>query len=242
LERARTAAEAASLAKSRFLATMSHELRTPLNAVIGFSEVLSTDAPPQQTQEFAQAIQEAGRHLLSLIDDILDVTRAESGHLPVTLETLLLPPLLEGVERMMRPTAEAGKLQLVLEPPGPLPLLRGDEQRLRQVLLNLVTNAVKFTPVDGCIMLSARHDAQGLMIEVRDTGIGIAAADLSRVFEPFTQIDSQLARRYPGAGLGLYLCRVLTEAQGGTLTLESTEGEGTRAVLRFPPASLIPLA
>jgi PAS domain-containing protein/anti-sigma regulatory factor (Ser/Thr protein kinase) len=239
LERARTAAEAASLAKSRFLATMSHELRTPLNAVIGFSEVLSGDAPREQTQEFAQAIQEAGRHLLTLIDDILDVTRAESGHLPVTLETLAVPPLLEGVERMMRPTAEAGRLTLALTPPGPLPRLRADEQRLRQVLLNLITNAVKFTPAGGSITLSAHTDDEGLEIEVRDTGIGIAAADLSRVFEPFTQIDSQLARRYPGAGLGLYLCRVLTEAQGGTLTLDSTEGQGTRAVLRFPRSSLI---
>ncbi len=239
LERARTAAEAASLAKSRFLATMSHELRTPLNAVIGFSEVLSGDAPREQTQEFAQAIQEAGRHLLTLIDDILDVTRAESGHLPVTLETLSLPPLLEGVERMMRPTAEAGHLSLALIPPGPLPRLRADEQRLRQVLLNLITNAVKFTPAGGRITITARTDPDGLELEVRDTGIGIAASDLSRVFEPFTQIDSQLSRRYPGAGLGLYLCRVLTEAQGGTLTLDSTEGQGTRAVLRFPRSSLI---
>ncbi|MBB3897300.1 PAS-domain containing protein [Roseococcus suduntuyensis] len=240
LERARTAAEAASLAKSRFLATMSHELRTPLNAVIGFSEVLSGDAPREQTQEFARAIQEAGRHLLTLIDDILDVTRAESGHLPVTLETIPLPPLLEGVERMMRPTAEAGRLTLQLVPMGPLPRLRADEQRLRQVLLNLVTNAVKFTPAGGRITLTARICDKGLEIEVRDTGIGIAADDLSRVFEPFTQIDSQLARRYPGAGLGLYLCRVLTEAQGGTLTLDSAEGEGTRALLRFPHASLLP--
>ncbi|HEV7458593.1 MAG TPA: PAS-domain containing protein [Roseococcus sp.] len=240
LERARTAAEAASLAKSRFLATMSHELRTPLNAVIGFSEVLSGDAPREQTQEFARAIQEAGRHLLTLIHDILDVTRAESGHLPVMLETLSLPPLLEGVERMMRPTAEAGRLTLSLLPMGPLPRLRADEQRLRQVLLNLVTNAVKFTPAGGRITLAARVGEKGLEIEVRDTGIGIAADDLSRVFEPFTQIDSQLARRYPGAGLGLYLCRVLTEAQGGSLILDSAEGEGTRALLRFPHASLIP--
>lgn len=240
LERARTAAEAANLAKSRFLATMSHELRTPLNAVIGFSEILTGDAPREQTQEFARAIQDAGRHLLSLIDDILEVTRAESGHLPVTLETLSLPPLLESVDRMMRRTAEASQLTLRLEPPGPLPLLRADEQRLRQVLLNLIANATKFTPAGGCITLSARHDAAGLEIEVRDTGIGISAADLPRVFEPFTQLDGQLTRRYPGAGLGLYLCRVLMEAQGGTLTLDSAEGEGTRALLRFPPACLLP--
>jgi signal transduction histidine kinase len=218
---------------------MSHELRSPLNAVIGFSEVLQGDAPAEQTREFALAIQESGRHLLSLIDDILDVTRAETGHLPVSLEPLAPGPLLAGVERMMRETAERGGLRLALEPTGPLPRIRADARRLRQVLLNLVTNAVKFTPPGGRITLAARHDPEGLTIEVRDTGIGIAASDIERVFEPFTQLDSQLARRYPGAGLGLHLCRVLMDAQGGTLGLESREGEGTRAVLRFPPESVL---
>ena len=238
LEDARAAAEAASLAKSRFLATMSHELRTPLNAVIGFSEVLSSDAPPAETREFARAIREAGQHLLTLIDDILDVTRAESGLLPVKLGLVPLPPLLEGVERIMRPVTDAARLEMAIEMAPALPVLRADEQRLRQVLLNLVTNAAKFTPAGGRITLAARRDGPDLLVEVRDTGIGIAAADLSRVFEPFTQLDSSLARRYPGAGLGLYLCRVLTEAQGGTLVLHSAEGQGTRALLRFPPASL----
>ncbi|WP_027285324.1 PAS-domain containing protein [Rubritepida flocculans] len=240
LEAARAAAEAASLAKSRFLATMSHELRTPLNAVIGFSEVLRADAPPEQTEEFARAIQEAGRHLLSLIDDILDVTRAESGQLPVSLEAVALGPLLAGVERMLRPAAEKAGLSLSLRLPERPPRLRADERRLRQVLINLVNNALKFTPAGGEVSLSLRQGEDGVTIEVADTGIGIAAADLSRVFEPFTQLDSQLARRYPGAGLGLYLCRVLAEAQGASLTLESEPQRGTRALLRFPAASLLP--
>ncbi|MCU0887660.1 MAG: PAS-domain containing protein [Rubritepida sp.] len=242
LERARAEAEAANLAKSRFLATMSHELRTPLNAVIGFSEVLRGDAPAQQTEEFALAIQEAGRHLLSLIDDILDVTRAESGHLPVSLGPVTPAAMLASVERMMREMAERAGLGLELAAVAGLPAVRADDRRLRQVLLNLVANAVKFTPAGGRITLDARRDAEGLVIEVRDTGIGIAAADLQKVFEPFTQLDSQLARRYPGAGLGLYLCRVLMEAQGGSLTLESHEGEGTRALLRFPASALLPAA
>jgi PAS domain-containing protein/anti-sigma regulatory factor (Ser/Thr protein kinase) len=239
LEAARVAAEAANLAKSRFLATMSHELRTPLNAVIGFSEVLRGDAPAEQTQEFARAIQEAGRHLLSLIDDILDVTRAESGQLPVNLEAVALGPLVNGVERMLRAQAEQARLTLATCLPERMPRLRADERRLRQVLINLVNNALKFTPAGGSITLSLQVEPEALLIEVADTGIGIAAADLSRVFEPFTQLDSQLARRYPGAGLGLYLCRVLTEAQGGTLALDSKPEEGTRAVIRFPASSLI---
>jgi signal transduction histidine kinase len=240
LDGARMAAEAANLAKSRFLATMSHELRTPLNAVIGFSEVLRGDAPAEQTQEFARSIQEAGRHLLSLIDDILDVTRAESGQLPVTLESVALGPLVSSVERMLRAQAEQARLTLTVSLPASPPRLRADERRLRQVLINLVNNALKFTPAGGSITLSLCLEPTALLLQVTDTGIGIAAADLSRVFEPFMQLDSQLARRYPGAGLGLYLCRVLTEAQGGTLTLESMPEQGTTATIRFPASSLLP--
>ncbi|WP_421990792.1 PAS-domain containing protein [Roseococcus sp.] len=234
LENARIQAEAASRAKSRFLATMSHELRTPLNAVIGFSEVLNAQTGPAQVEEFAAAIQEAGRHLLALIDDILDITRAESGSLPVVQETVTLGPLLEGASRMISAAAASAKLLLATDLPPALPRLRADERRLRQVLLNLLSNATKFTPAGGEIVLRARVETTGLVIEVRDTGIGIEAKDLERVFEPFTQIDSALARRFPGSGLGLHLCRALIEAQGGTLELESSPGIGTTARLSFP--------
>lgn len=240
LEAAREAAEAASRAKSRFLATMSHELRTPLNAVIGFSDVLRASAAPGQTLEFATAIQEAGRHLLSLIDDILDVTRTETSHTPIALEAVALAPLIEGAARMIGPAVAAGQLKLVLELAPSLPDLRGDTRRLRQVLLNLLSNATKFTESGGTITLRAFRTEAGLTIEVQDTGIGIAAADIERVFEPFTQLDSALSRRFPGSGLGLHLCRSLTHAQGGTLVLESTPGQGTTARLTFPTSSLIP--
>jgi PAS domain S-box-containing protein len=239
LEAAREAAEAASRAKSRFLATMSHELRTPLNAVIGFSEVLRGRTTPEQTLEFATAIQEAGRHLLSLIDDILDITRAESGQAPLTLEEVALAPLLEGAARMIGPAISDGELQLVQEIPMGLPALRADARRLRQILLNLLSNATKFTEAGGCITLRARLTEAGLIIEVQDTGIGIAPEDIERAFEPFTQLDSALSRRFPGSGLGLHLCRALAEAQGAKLVLESTPGLGTTARVTFPAACLI---
>ncbi len=240
LEAAREAAEAASRAKSRFLATMSHELRTPLNAVIGFSEVLRVHTTPEQTLEFATAIQEAGRHLLSLIDDILDITRAESGQAPLALEAVALAPLMEGAARMIGPAILDGKLQLLREIPEGLPALRADARRLRQILLNLLSNATKFTDPGGRVTLRARHAAEGVVIEVQDTGIGIAAQDLERAFEPFTQLDNSLSRRFPGSGLGLHLCRALAEAQGASLVLESTPGLGTTARLTFPPECLIP--
>ena len=232
-------AEAANLAKNEFLSRMSHELRTPLNAVIGFSDVLCSGSAPAQTEEFAKAIREAGRHLLSLIDDILDITRTETSNPPIALEEVALNDVIEGAARMIGPAITEGGLQLVREIQPDLPRLRGDTRRLRQVLLNLLNNATKFTEAGGIITLRAFLTEAGLTIEVRDTGIGIEAKDIERVFEPFTQLDSALSRRFPGSGLGLHLCRSLTQAQGGALVLESTPGVGTLARVTFPASSLI---
>ncbi|MDN3565228.1 PAS-domain containing protein [Paeniroseomonas aquatica] len=240
LERARDAAEAANKAKSRFLATMSHELRTPLNAVIGFSEAFMVDRDPVRGRDYVQSIHEAGRHLLSLIDDILDVTRSETTGFAVVEGRVDLGALAGGVVRVMQATAATAQVAIQAALPAILPLVRADELRLRQVLLNLVANAVKFTPAGGTVTLGAAIEPGGdLLLRVSDTGIGMAAADIPRAFEAFTQLDSSLSRRFPGSGLGLYLSRALAEAQGATLTLESAPGAGTTAVLRIPKARLL---
>ncbi|MFC7555207.1 ATP-binding protein [Pseudoroseomonas wenyumeiae] len=237
IERARIAAEEASCAKTRFLATMSHELRTPLNAVIGFSEALVDEVDPQNVEEFARTIMEAGRHLLSLIDEILAVAQAGAGALQMELRPLYMPTVLESTLRLMRPAAEAAEVSLSLEPLPNLPRARADERRLRQILLNLIANALKFTPAGGSVTLGASLPQPGVLeITVSDTGIGIAADQLERAFEPFVQLETSHARRYGGSGLGLYLARALSQAMEATLVLDSERGSGTVARLRLKVA------
>ncbi|WP_439598900.1 PAS-domain containing protein [Falsiroseomonas sp.] len=239
LERARVAAEAASEAKSRFLATMSHELRTPLNAVIGYSEALASERDPARRDDYSRWINEAGRHLLLLIDDILDVARSQTGRLELNETPVALGPLLQGAGDAVAEAARQAGLTLTLEVPPGLPRLRSDAGRLHQLLVNLLSNAAKFTPSGGRITLSAKVTAEGLAIRVADTGIGIAPEDRERVFEPFTQVDNSLSRRFQGSGLGLFMARNLAEALGGKVGLEAPAGPGTVAVLRFPPERLI---
>jgi signal transduction histidine kinase len=243
LRRAAAEAEAASRAKSQFLATMSHELRTPLNAVIGFSEALlheSAKPDARRIEEYAGAINEAGRHLLSLINDILDVARIEAGRMDLAEDRVDLARLAATALRLLEPVARTASVSLTLAVPQDLPAVQGDERRLRQVLLNLVSNAVKFTPPGGAVRLEAGFDAEGgIALRVADTGIGIAKEDLERVFQPFVQLDSSLSRRYQGSGLGLFLSRALAQAHGGTLILESEPGKGTTAVLRLPRARVL---
>ncbi len=235
LEAARAAAEAASQVKSRFLATMSHELRTPLNAIAGFSELLAAqDGSAAESRAYGHAILEAAGQLRALIDDILDVARADSRQLQVTVASVAPGAVAAEAAAVMRErVAEAG-LTLEVRIAEGLPMVRADGPRLRQILLNLLSNAVKFTPAGGKVCLDVVEGEGRVRFAVIDTGIGMPDADVARAFEPFTQLDDRLARRYAGSGIGLHLARVLAEAQGGTLSLESQPGQGTVATLSLP--------
>ncbi len=227
-------------AQARFLATMSHELRTPLNVVIGFSEAMMRDAggalTREQSLEYAASINEAGRQLLTLVDVILDVARVEAGQFEVPSDLLDLAHVITAVVTQSLDSASAGDLSLRADLPPDLPLVRGDERRIRQALGHMVGNAIKFTPGSGSVRVSARLDERNgdMLVMVSDTGIGIADGDLQRAFEPFVQLDASLARRFPGSGLGLYVSRITARAHGGDLILSSQPDVGTTAVLRIP--------
>jgi signal transduction histidine kinase len=240
LERARDAAEEASRAKSRFLATMSHELRTPLNAVIGFSEALLNQSAPEPFNEYAHTIHAAGRQLLALIDDILEVARADTtafrpGDAPVELDALA-----QAVLRTARGAGLPPGVTLRAEIGDGLPRIAGDERRLRQVLGSLLSNAIKFTPAGGEVLLRAAAAPDGAVaVAVVDHGVGMAPEDIPRAFEPFTQLDGAAARQFQGSGLGLHLARTLARAMGMALTLDSRPGQGTTATLTIPPDRLV---
>jgi signal transduction histidine kinase len=239
LEAARSRAEAASRAKSEFLATVSHELRTPLNAVIGFSDVQRREIygplGHPRYREYAEDIHASGAHLLDLITTILDISKAEAKKLQVEPVWLDPRPVLETTVRLVREAADAKRLRLSTEIPATPLRCFADPQALKQILLNLLSNAVKFTPEGGAVTL--RFDTLAdhrIEIIVRDTGIGIAAADLPRLMKPFEQANHGYARQNGGTGLGLPLVDSLVRLHGGELHIESAPGQGTAVIVRLP--------
>ncbi len=244
--KARDQAEAASAAKSAFLAQMSHELRTPLNAVIGFSEIIRDGllGPPATPayREYAADINDAGRHLLDLVNDVLDLSRGETGRLGLHEVDCRLTDVIERSASIVRPAAKLANVELVIDlTPGTPPRLLADERRLRQILINLLSNAVKFTPAGGKVTLRIYGDTtRGVTFAVEDTGIGMSADEILIALQPFGQVDNSLSRKSDGTGLGLPLTRRLVELHGGTLEIASTTGKGTIVIVQLPARCVRP--
>ncbi|WP_290882866.1 PAS domain S-box protein [Fischerella sp.] len=234
------AAEAGSRAKSEFLATMSHELRTPLNAIMGLSQLLQQEmvgSLNDKQKEYVNCIYSSGEHLLALINDILDLSKVEAGKEELFLSKLLVQELCEYVISTVRDRAEEKGLQLVTEIDEKADICIADERRVKQMLLNLLTNAIKFTPA-GKVCLEIKKVPQGIKFTVSDTGIGIEQSQFKFLFEPFKQLDSRLNRQYEGTGLGLALTRKLARLHGGDVTVESILGKGSQFTLFLPDRPL----
>lgn len=239
LTQARDDALAADRSKSAFLATMSHELRTPLNAIIGFSDMILNEVfgPLTHThyRGYIDDIHKSGQHLLTIVNDILDLSKVEAGRMQLRVEPVAVGEILAECDRLMGAKVAAAGVRLMTPPPGPLPVIRADPVKLKQVLLNLLSNAVKFTPKGGAVTVSAApiQDRQ-VKITVADTGIGMTDADVAVALQPFQQVDNTISRKYEGTGLGLPLTRALVELHGGALTIASVVGKGTTVTIILP--------
>ena len=245
LDLARTAAEQADAAKTRFLATMSHELRTPLNAIIGFSEmIVQEDAlmlDAARRKEYAQLINDSGQHLLSVVNGILDMSKMETGNFEISPEPFAPRAALLNCCNLLALKARESGIDLVTRAPEDLPFMNGDPRAFKQIVLNLVSNAIKFTERGGMVTVSAGVDGSRLVLGVTDTGVGIAADDLKRIGDPFFQAGKTYQRRHEGTGLGLSIVKSLVGLHGGEITVQSKINEGTTVTVALPLAFTPPV-
>jgi signal transduction histidine kinase len=235
-ELAQAVAEEANQAKSKFLANMSHELRTPLNAIIGYSEILQEDADSLGYDEFVpdlQKIEQAGRHLLGLINDILDLSKVEAGRAELLLEQIDIAQLIEGVVGLIQPLLRKNKNQLQIHYPPTVGSLFADEMKVRQALFNLLSNACKFTE-EGTITIRVERRNQQVIFQVEDTGVGMTPEQLGKIFQPFTQADLSTNRKYGGTGLGLTITQKFCELMSGRIEVHSEFGKGSIFTIYLP--------
>lgn len=238
IEHARAEAERTNEAKSKFLATVSHELRTPLNAIIGFSEMLAREDEMKldaaRRQDYARLIRDSGEHLLAVVNGILDMSRIEAGHFEIVTEPFAVKPLIESCRNMMSLRAEQAGIQLFADIAADLPEINADPRALRQVVINLVSNAIKFTGEGGKVDISVGAAANQIELIVSDTGVGIPEEDMDRLGDPFFQGRSTYDRMYEGTGLGLSVVMGLVKLHGGSVEIESRMRQGTKVIVRLP--------
>ncbi|MGY3394861.1 cell cycle sensor histidine kinase DivJ [Bradyrhizobium sp. USDA 3311] len=238
LDQARSAAEAADAAKTRFLATMSHELRTPLNAIIGFSDMIAQEQAlmlgAAQRKEYAQLINDSGQHLLSVVNGILDMSKMESGNFEIASEPFAPRASLMHCCNLLALKARENGIDLITDAPQDLPVMTGDPRAFKQIVLNLVANAIKFTERGGQVSVSAAVSGSHLTLRISDTGVGIAPDDLKRIGAPFFQAGKTYQRRHEGTGLGLSIVKSLVALHLGDLTVQSRLGEGTAVTVKLP--------
>jgi two-component system cell cycle sensor histidine kinase PleC len=236
---ARIEAELASKVKSEFIANMSHELKTPLNTVIGFSKLLTQHEerrlPDKEIVEYARLINDAAGHLLSVINDILDISKLQSGKYSIDTREIDIEGILTETIETFRRQSEAAQIDFHTAITSDLPFIRGDGAKLKQIFSNIFSNAIKFTPPDGTVAIKALRTAdQGVIVVIRDSGVGMNPEEIEVAMTPFGQVDGGRSRWREGAGLGLPIAKALVELHGGTLYIASQQNEGTEVVITFP--------